>query len=278
MTKTHTPPTAEVPSDNLPAVNEPQGGELALYDFGDDVGAGLENMTRDEYSIPFFRILQTNSPEAAPAKMGGIASPGQIMNSATKAVFDELTALFVYRDHNYLEAIPRDAGGGVVGIRPIDDPLVLRLKAEQGPFKKLITPEGTELSETFYLYALITGGEQNFHGLFAFSSMQIKKYKMIVNAAKDFTYPTKSGPVVPPLWAHRWRMGTQPESNKKGDFFGWDVGLINPPPYRNSLVKMSEPDYAAAAEFYKLLSEGKVKADLAQAAAAEDKAMDDIPF
>lgn len=288
---------------------KPEAGELAVretssqlatVDFGDDAGLGMEDVGRDEFIIPFLRVLQTNSPQVEDQAQGGLAGakPGMVVNLGTNELLDGRTGFTfipVHRDHNFVEFIPRNLGGGFVGIHDVDDPTVLQLRAEQGAFGKLFTSdkktneglpaEGTEIGEQFYLYGLVVD-DSGFVGrvVIAFGSTQIKKYKGFIGRVDNIRYIGPDGnPVKPPLWAHRWRFTTVPESNKKGKFYGWAIGLAERNddgtecPSVKSLVKRSDPLYTQGREFYDLIKGGGAKVDYAKAAEAEAEG-EEIPM
>lgn len=285
MNRTNTQRKEEDPKDLAPA----QGTALEVYDYGDDAGAGMEDVGKDEYLIPFFRILQALSPQCKPPAQGGVegARPGMIINTATGELFPgEPGILFipVHRDHNYVQYTPRDAGGGFIGIKPVDDELVLSLRGEQGNFGKLQVSDGTELTETFYLYGIAVpddGMEQR--GMVAFASSSIKKYKSFVTRVMGITYRINRGnesnpnwqQITPPLWAHRWILGTQYEKNKKGEFYNWRLTLAEEPPIKSRL-RLNDPLYVQGREFYELIKGGRMRADYKQA--QPDAEGGDVPF
>lgn len=286
-------------AENLPAVNT-TGTALEVMDFGDDAGLGMEDVGRDEFIVPILRILQPLSPQCKPVAQGGLpgAKPGMIINTATNELYDGANGFVfvpVHRDHNFVEFIPRNLGGGFVGIHADDDPMILQLRAQQGQFGRLYTSdkktsdglpaEGTEIGEQFYLYGLVLD-ENGFASrvMIAFGSTQIKKYRGFISRVDTIRY---IGPdnqqVKPPLWAHRWRLSTTYESNKKGEFYGWSIGLAErnddgtEQPAIKSLVKRSDPLYTQGREFYDLIHTGGAKVDYAKAADAEAES-EEIPM
>src|SRR6266550_5782372 len=119
--------------------------DLAVIDYGDDEGLGLENVDVNELRVPILRMLQALSPQCKPVSPGGTdgAKPGMILNTSTGEVMEGEAGfefIPVMRDHNYVEYVPRESGGGFVAIRPVDDEEVLMLRAEQGRFGKLQVP------------------------------------------------------------------------------------------------------------------------------------------
>lgn len=132
---------------SVPATTMIIGGrEMQAYDFGNDAGAGMENLGIDEQLIPFITILQGLSPQVDRTKPEYIegAAIGMLMNTATKTVYDVLDPnagenkrglpfIPVWREHQFTEWVPRNdtqfpdgkmvkgnSGGG--GFRGIHDP------------------------------------------------------------------------------------------------------------------------------------------------------------
>jgi|HubBroStandDraft_4_1064222.scaffolds.fasta_scaffold00019_88 hypothetical protein len=282
------------------------GTDLAVVDFGTDAGAGMENVTSDELKVPFLTPLAANSPQVAnPPEQGGLpnAKAGMIFNTGTGELYDGKPGLVfipVHRDHNYVEFTPRNLGGGFVAIHKPDDQLIQDLKAEQGRFGRLsygVTSRnekgealnGTELSETFYLFALIIDPHTNhpFRAVIPFKSTQIKKYQAFMQRQTSFKYANPRSttenllpPIQPPIWAHRWRLATNFESNKKGNFYGWSLTLDakkpdgTEEPYIKSLIRTSDPLYQEAKAFNAMLESGRARADVAGAASEDEE----IPF
>ena len=272
------------------------GTDLAIVDFGDDEGAGLKNIKADELTISFIRSVHYSAPQVKPPEPKFIkgATPGMLLKTSTNEVFPGLETgldfLPVYRDHNYVEYTPRDAGGGFVGIRPTDDPLIAQLKKTQSRFGKLKTTTNTELTETFNIYGLfITPTGRAFPAVLGFSSTQIKKYQafMETQTALKEVYPNPPGSArpfkEPPMWAHRWNLITRPESNKKGDYFGYVMTMVNGATIENprpALVKPNDHLYQRAKELYQAIEAGRATVDHEGdvEAGGGNKLDDDIPF
>ena len=251
---------------NLPAA-QTSGSALMVIDYGDDEGCGMENISRDEFKIPLMRILQSNSPQCKPVSAGGTegAVAGMIYNTATGEMWSGENGLLfipVDRDHNYIEYVPRDAGGGFVGTYDIDDPVVGNLREKQGKFGKLTMDSGNELVETFYLFGLIIPPDgTTIQGVVPFTSTQISKYQAFMTRYQSITYPNAAGKKVrPPLWAHRWKLGTVYQQNKKGQFFGWTLKLKSEPPV-SCRMRLDDELYQQGRAFYELLKEGKARVE-----------------
>lgn len=289
-TKEKEAPTKEDPVET--AEQPKPGTALTAYDFGDDAGKGLQNITRDEYAIPFLIILDGKSRHVKPAAAGGVtgAAAGMIMNTATQELFPGdkgITFVPVHRDHKYTEWIPKNedgSGGGFVGIRGLEDPLITKLTGGKKVFGKLKTSEGHELLETFELYGLYLADGVGFPAVVSFASTQIKKYTTFIPRVTGLWYPTKEGGKInPPFWAHAWQLQTTWE--KKGkvhEGYGWKIipaaeteaYKVRKPNYP-PLIPKSDPLYAQAAQLYDSISTGAVTV---KRETAEQEADEEIPF
>lgn len=261
------------------------GTALATMDYGTDAGAGMENVTADELAIPFFRMLQGLSPQVNPAEAKYIegAKQGEILNTATGEHFPVMDFVAVHRDHNFGEYTPREQGGGFIGIKAPDDPEVLSLRAKQGKFGKLITARDTHLVETFSLFGIAVIGGRASRGVISFASTAIKAYTGFITQVSGIEYPNSKGDLQrPPLWAHRWRISSKPDKNKKGSFFSWKIEPAEPRvdgqfPFIKSRMNPDAGLYIAGKEFYEMIKAGKVTVKREDAAVDED-ADKDIPF
>ena len=240
------------------------GTEVAVYDPGSDAGAGLENVERSEYAIPFLYVLDAKSPQCKPVKNGGLGyAPGSIYNTATNEAYDGDTGVPfvpVHRDHNFGEWIRRNpdgTGGGFVGIRSPEDPLVLDLRAKAGAFGKLYTDDNHELVETFYLYGLIIPADAPMGVLIPFKSTGIKRYRNFMTRAMGIQYQGANGPVKPPLWAHRWRLTTAMEQKGQNSWYNFRLALEKEPPIESRL-KLTDPVYLQGRELYEVIKSGRV--------------------
>ncbi len=263
-------------------------------DYGEESGAGLENLDASEMLVPFVRMLQALSPacvEGSPAYDAALR-PGMIIHTATGEAFPkELGIGFIpcARDAAYTEWVPINpaagtgGGGGFRGTWAHDDPRIAPMIKAQGAFKKLVTSEGTELVETRTFYGLVIprapdGSWQNelaTNGVISFSSTQLKKYKMIVTRLQGLLQGRMrvidGRKVYPPMWSWRWNLGTQPEKNKQGSYYGWrltlaeDTGLASMIFPRDELFQM-------ASSLYHLVKGGLARADFATSGVAAEAA------
>ena len=304
-----------LPIDNTEKLTPPEKGKLPatvgtaleVRDFGDDAGAGSEDLGLGEVLTPFLRMLQGLNPELNPSKAEHIpgAVLGQIINTATKELYGTVDAVICSRSYHYGLWIPRDTGGGFRGALPPSDKLVrdtlARMNAKYGssgkfkmpryrdgrwtddPPRTADTDEAVEMVETGQYYLLYdTAGELSAatakRAIIAFTSTALPVYQGVNTRHASWTWQQPDGQRRPaPLWAYRWRVGSRPDKNNKGEFFVWNFTLAPPAEtYREALIERDDPIYTMGREFYDLVQSGTVKPDYdAPAADADDK---DIPF
>lgn len=253
VVKVEADPTAQVP---------------AAFDFGQDSDLGFENQTQADISIPFLNVLQSLSPqvreEDSPYKAG------MIYNTVTEEAYKGsvgLTIIPVHTEHKFVEYVPRDAGGGFVAVHEDGSLIVEKAKASSTQFGKYKTPEGNQLVETFYVYALDaeTGG----YVIIPFSSTKIKQYRSWNTRVNLFNHRAFGIPGKPPLFAHVVRLTTEKESRKAGDSFNFRLNPVNPervldgktyPAILTSMIGPKDERYQVAKSFLEMIKEGKAKA------------------
>ena len=191
------------------------------FDYGEDAGLGMENMTGDDIALPFLNVVQDNSPEKKSnnAKFIDGIKEGDLFNTVTREVYPSPLAIVpVMTEHVYVEWVPRDQGGGFVAVHaPTSDVVMEAKKNSNGP--KLKKGEN-DLVETFYLYAMVLA-DVNAEEIVTpivipFTSTKIKRYKQIMTRVRTFKKPV-------PLFAHRLVIKSVDDTNKKGDFKNFDL-------------------------------------------------------
>jgi len=244
------------------AVKE-QNTAMAEYGaYADYAGAGFENQTSDDYSIPFLQILQALSPQL---QENDSLRQGMILNTVTGETFEGKVGIaFVpaTTQHVYVEWKPRDAGGGFVGIHEVNSDLVNHAKAASSEYGKYSTPDGNELIETFYVYGIALDDDGNAsEAVLAFSSTKIKKYKGWMTKAKTIQIPLPDGRRIPaPLFAHRYRLKTVSEKNNKGQFFNWDAIAFDGANAQEARLLPDDPLFQSAVNIKSMIEQGKARA------------------
>lgn len=205
------------------------GAVGAVTDYGTDAGSGFEGQTRDDISIPFLAVLQSNSPQLEDFED---ARPGMLFNTVSQAIIDGKKGVILIpalTQHVFVEWVPREQGGGFVATHAIDSDVVRRAKQQaKEPFKYHVGEN--DLVETFYIYASILDddGEASDMAVIACTSTKIAPYKKWNTSLNMFTVKTPDGRKQrPPLFAHRVRLTTRPDKNNKGNFFNIALAPAN---------------------------------------------------
>lgn len=233
----------------------------------EDLGAGLEGVTQDELAVPFVAILQKGSPqceEGNPRALAG-AKPGTLINTVTNKLYDGKSGIRfvpVHRDRNYVEWVPRDDGGGFVGIHQVESPEVRdAIKKAGRKFGKLKIGDNNDLVETCYLYGLLLAEDSSFERvIIAFSSSQIATYKRLITTAQSIQLAGEGGrPVVPPLFSHVYRLKTEFFAKNNYTWHKWLAGFDGPDAAACRLER-DHPLYEQAKQFRALLQSGAATA------------------
>jgi len=232
-----------------------------VVDYGADVGAGFDQLGASDYIVPFLVVLQSNSPQVTDDNPKG-ARPGMVLNTVTNQLYDAREdGIKIYVadiGHEYIEWVPRDAGGGIVGRYAVTDDAVreIHLKKQVG---KIVLANKNELVETYYLYAVVQAGDELFPAIIAATSTKITPSKKLFSMLKTVLVKTPSGNRVnPPLWAHRVLATTVGQENKKGKFFNWSFTYDGADAEAVRLLP-TDPIYLVAKEFNTSIRKGIVK-------------------
>lgn len=194
-----------------------------IYDYGEDSGIGFEGTSKTDLAIPFLGILQSNSPQVTEENPKG-AKPGLLFNTVTRELIsaeDGIVLIPVHKDHSFVEWVPREKGGGFVASYAPDSDLVKKtLTSLNGPrTPKLVLPNGNQLVETYYVYALLLndeGTQTNGFCVISFTSTKIKPYRDWLTSM----FMVKGRP---PLFAFRSRLKTVKQKNEKGTYYNFQI-------------------------------------------------------
>lgn len=211
---------------------------VAEYDWSKSQVTGLENVTQQDLGIPFLQILQKGSPQVDEAhpehktkKIDG-AAVGDIVNTVSNTVVlsrksgKVLEFIPCRYEKLFVEWTPREKGGGIV--KTHQSAMILqecsRNQRGQDELKS-----GNIIVTTAYFYglALIDGDLQQV--IIGLSSTQLKKAKQWLNLimALKFTSPT-GAKYTPPMFSHCYALSSIPESNDKGNWYGWNIRCAGP--------------------------------------------------
>lgn len=234
------------------------GTALAAVDYGEYANSGFENTTQDDFAVPFLDILQGQSPEVESLDA---AKPGMFHNTVTDDLFDGkegISVIVVGTNHEYVEWVPRNKGGGIVGRHSVDSSIVAEARRNSEKFNELYTSEGNELVETYYAYLILNLPEGPSPAVLSCSSTRIKPYKAMMTKANMIMIPTPDGrKVKPPLFAHKFRLTTAKRKNADGEWHTFEVAFDSAD--KSALGARMAPDdplFRAAVDFHEVIKAG----------------------
>jgi len=220
------------------ALSEDDAFDLAMID-ASDAGAGNENLTAKDIAIPYIGILQALSPQCTkggPDYIKG-AEPGFFFQNVNLITWDpEQAPLRIVPcafDRVINEWIPRDAGGGLVGVHPVTTPLLREAKPNDKGVPTL--PNGHNLIDTATHYVLylspITGKFEP--AVISMKSSGLKKSRLWNSLLTQQVIPNTDKPA--PRWLYEWEFKTVLETGNGNSWFNFEIargGLVNAETYR----------------------------------------------
>jgi hypothetical protein len=290
--------TDETPETTTVATVPTPGALSTSMDYGDDEGAGFENQTAADLSIPFITVLQPMSPQCV-KRVHPMAQPGNLYNTVTETYYDMNIGILIVpatTRRMFAKWVPRDEGGGFRGHLDPDDPDVLDAKKRSINFGKYRVqvpnpkqgdgqPEKVwlQLTETFYVYGVQCSEDGRPEGMVAVAntSSKITDYKKWMTRIRNVTLPPRQGsamPIVPPLYAHLTRLKSRAESNVKGDFFVFDYSPGDPRGLMQSLLLPTDPRFVMGRSAREMVDSGAAKADYARQGQDEAEVDGEQPF
>jgi len=234
-------------AENLPA-------EL-MEEFEADAGAGMENADQDSFSIPFLRIIQSNSPEIEELDE---AKPGMIVNTATSELYNEIEVVPVTYERAFIEWVPRDNGGGLAAFWSVEDGKAAEAKYGRDG-AKIKLDNGNDLIDTRQHYVLLRHSDGSTEpAMIAMSSTQINNSKEWMNKINRVKTP---GGKTAPMFATSYTLGSR---KRQKDSYSWDVWTIE----TNGFVDAQT--YHDAKTFLESVQSGAAKADMESAETVDE--------
>jgi len=234
------------------AVKKENAVVLAVSFEDDALAGGFENMSQDDFALPFLRLLTNTSPEVGEVEG---AMPGMVFNTVTGQLYDGkkgITVIPCAYIRQYIEWAPRGSGSGApVAIYPATSDILSRTHREPGDNKDYLD-NGNYIENTANHYVMVINDEGiPESALITMKSTQLKKSRKWNSMMMSAKMIGKNGPYTPPMYSQLYRLTTQPESNDKGKWFGWEVERIG---------AIEDADlYVAAKSFAQSISAGEVK-------------------
>jgi hypothetical protein len=246
-------------------------GSVAL--FGNDLDQGFENVTQEDTSLPYVRILGQLSAEVneGDGKYIEGAKPGMIYNNITNEIFDGKAGIKVvvcYYKRNFPEKSDKGDGNAItVATHEPNSPIIQTGKRVGS---KIMLPNGNYLEETAYYYVLM---ETNAGGmtpaLITMKSSQLTVSKKWIAMMKLMQVDIGEGKVGrPPMHGVVYNLSSTLQKNDKGSWYGWSVTQDR---------IMGQEDVALYKQA-KGLKDNVSKGNVQTKAVAEEKAKDSTPY
>lgn len=215
-----------------------EAGQVAAYDWSQSQVTGLENVTQQDLGIPFLQILQKGSPqidEAHPehkSKRIEGAAVGDIINTVANTIVwnrkspQPLEFIPCKYEKLFVEWTPREKGGGIVKTHQSAVILAECTRNNRGQDE---LKSGNIIVTTAYFYGLAVVDGDTTPVIIGFSSTQLKKAKQWLNMAMALKMTNATGQkFTPPIFSHKYGLKTIPESNDKGNWYGWQISCLGP--------------------------------------------------
>jgi hypothetical protein len=251
-----------------PALSQGTKAVTVASAYEEDAGSGFENMDATFFKIPFYSILQKGSPEVdedSSERMEG-AKAGMLLHSVTKALMDGkekgIAVVPLHVEKRFMEWIPRTQGGGLVAVYAPNDPKVLKLTQGHSEFDKITTEDGNELKMTFNVFCLVIRDDGTTEPVvLGMTSSNIGPFKEWMGLSRGITAKNDQGKEFSlPLYSHVYRLKTKFNENKKGTWYGWNIGFEGGSE-ESSLIAVNSDLYRAAKEFRAMVVSGQATAD-----------------
>ena len=253
---------------NMNQVAKKKDSSIALAGmFEQDSMGGMEQMSSDDFAMPFLRVLSQLSPETnkRDAKYVEGAEPGMIFNTVTKQAYDGEKGLNIvpcFYKREYVEWQDRGEGTGApVAIHSVDSGIIKQ--TTRGADYKDRLPSGNYLENTASYFVMTEDLQQ---ALITMKSTQLKVSRSWNSMMNTIKLKGKNGLFTPASYSHVYNLSTVQQSNDKGTWFGWNVSLIGP--------VQDENLYGAAKAFASSMRNVEVKHDKNEEPASKE----DVPF
>ena len=226
-------------------------------------GAGAENISSKDVSLPFLKILTNNSPYVTQgdAKFISEARPGQVINSVLNKLyngsegFDVVPCFFKFE---YVEWADRGTQNSVAPVNSYPADSDIMTKTTRGDDRKDRLANGNYIEPTHYHYVMLVGDKDQpaETAVIVMKATQAKKSKKWNSMMLSQRRKGKSGMFQPPTWSQIYKLRTVLEKNSLGSWYGWEVDHVKDIPNQGLM------DGAMA--FYESCKKGNAKVNLSE--------------
>lgn len=211
-----------------------------------DAGAGTENISMDECSLPILGFVQSGSKirKSSETCYNADAKEGQIYDNVSYAVNDKLLISIAAFKKTFVEWTPGTKGTFVAEHAPDSEAVTSATLVETiengSPVKRLQTELGNVLNETYSYVVTYKDADDNIKsGILPLKRTMISVAKKLNTLTKTIKETVNGIKISPPLYAMQFELSTAPKSNDRGD---WVVPKFE---YKGLI---SDPEFLAAAK------------------------------
>ena len=272
------------------AVTKTNGAGLpAAFDMEADAGAGFENVSAEDFSIPFIALLQKGSPQCdvdSDSYIEGV-KPGMFWDSGAQQILEAggkpaetIKVTPIHYDRKFVQWRDREDGGGFVAAHDAGADVVKQARRDdRGRFQ---LPDGTHLADTRQFFVMLWDADMATArpALISMTSTQIRTARQWMTRMSDFKVQGKGGRFTPPMFGQIWELGSVAQSNASGTWRGWRIGepqLVTEPEVYQAAKDMRDAILSGAVSTG-APPQGTGAGDTATSAPGAPLEGDDVPF
>jgi len=224
-------------------------------------GAGAENVTSQDVSLPFLKILTNNSPQVTQGDSKFIenARPGQVINTVLNKLYngkDGFKVVPCFYKFEYVEWADRGKADSLAPVNSYPATSDIMTKTKRGDDRKDRLDNGNYIEPTHYHYVLIVdeNDQPAETAVIVMKATQAKKSKKWNSMMLSQRRKGAKGFFQPPTWSQIYVLKTVLEKNNLGSWYGWEVEHDKDIP-NTTLME-------AAQAFYETCKKGMAKVNL----------------
>ena len=172
-------------------------------------------------------------PDHAAKRIAGV-KVGDIINNVSNSVVwtrsaGPLQFIPCSFERLYVEWTPREKGGGIVKMHQNANIVLDCSRNEKG---QDVLKNGNTIVTTAYFYGLALSDGEYSPAIIGLASAQLRKSRVWLNMMNGIKLDGPNGKYTPPMFSHAYALTTTPESNEKGNWYGWMIqlhGIVNDP-------------------------------------------------
>ena len=226
-------------------------------------GAGAENISSKDVSLPFLKIITNNSPQVTQgdSKYISEARPGMVINSVLNKLYDGANGFKVvpcFFKFEYVEWADRGTKDSLAPVNSYPADSDIMSKTKRGDDRKDRLPSGNYIEPTHYHYVLMVdeNDQPSETAVIVMKATQAKKSKQWNSMMLSQRRKGAKGFFQPPTWSQIYKLRTVLEKNNLGSWYGWEIEHDKDIP-NDTLMN-------AAMSFYDTCKKGNAKVNLTE--------------